>query len=92
MAYLVPLMKDVQNSALDAAVSAVALAAFSNMHVSLKTMTKARVEYSTALSKTNHALRDPVLCKTDDVLAAVIMLGMFEVSLPLGPGEIRLWD
>ncbi|KAM0482560.1 hypothetical protein ACHAPX_003079 [Trichoderma viride] len=81
MAYLVPLMEDPQNRALDAAVTAVALAAFSNIHASPRTMLKAHVEYSAALSATNQALRDPGICKRDDVLAAVIMLGIFEVSL-----------
>jgi hypothetical protein len=81
MAYLVPLMKDVQNRALDAAVTAVALAAISNIHASPKTMIKAHVEYSTALITTNQALRDSAICKRDDVLAAVVMLGIFEVSL-----------
>lgn len=80
MAYLLPLMKDAQNHALDAAVTAVALAALSNIHASPRTMLKAHVEYSAALSATNQALRDPEICKRDDVLAAVVMLGIFEVS------------
>ena len=85
MAYLVPLISDVQNHALNAAVSAVALAALSNIHASPRTMVKAHVEYYTALCATNHALRDSEMCKRDDILAAVVMLGIFEVSSMLSP-------
>lgn len=80
MSYLLPLMEDSQNSAVNAAVNAVALAALSNIRLSPNTMLKAQKEYTTALSKTNLALKDPVLCKTDGILAAVVMLGIFEVS------------
>jgi hypothetical protein len=81
MVYLVPLLESHPDHTLNAAVSAVALAAFSNLHASPKTMMKAHAEYATALRETNHSLRDPQLCKTDAVLATVIMLGMFEVSV-----------
>ncbi|KAL7937850.1 hypothetical protein V8C35DRAFT_134583 [Trichoderma chlorosporum] len=79
MSYLLPLMKNSQNSAVNAAVNAVALAALSNIRLSPKTMLKAQQEYTTALSKTNLALKDPDMCMTDDILAAVVMLGIFEV-------------
>lgn len=82
MTYLLPLMEGSQNSAANAAVSAVALASFSNIRLSPQTMRKAQQEYTTALSLTNLALQDPVMCKTDDTLAAVVMLGIFEVSAP----------
>jgi hypothetical protein len=79
MSYLLPLIDGSQNAAVNAAVNAVALAALSNIRMSPKAMLQAQQEYTTALSKTNVALRDPVLCKTDDILAAVVMLGIFEV-------------
>jgi hypothetical protein len=82
MSYLLPLMEGSRNSAANAAVSAVALAALSNVRLSPKTMRKAQKEYTTALSLTNLALQDPIMCRTDDTLAAVVMLGTFEVSLP----------
>lgn len=82
MSYLLPLMKGSQNSAINAAVNAVALAALSNIRLSPKTMLRAQHEYTTALSETNLALKDPSMCKRDDVLAAVVMLGIFEVSWP----------
>lgn len=82
MSYLLPLMEGSRNSAANAAVSAVALATLSNIRHSPKTMRKAQQEYATALSKTNQALQDPFMRKTDDTLAAVVMLGIFEVSWP----------
>lgn len=80
MSYLLPLIDGSRNSAVNAAVNAVALAALSNIRMSPKAMLQAQQEYTTALSKTNMALRDPVMCKRDDILAAVVMLGIFEVS------------
>lgn len=82
MSYLLPLMEGSQNSAVNVAVNAVALAALSNIRLSPKTMLRAQHEYTTALSKTNLALKDPSMCKRDDILAAVVMLGLFEVSWP----------
>lgn len=84
MSYLLPLMKDSRNSpVLTTALAAVGLAALSNIRLSPRMMLQARKEYTTALSQTNHALRDHVLSKRDDTLAAVVLLGMFEVSLEL---------
>lgn len=88
MSYLLPLMERSRNSAVNAAVSAVALAALANIRLSPKTMLKAQQEYTTALSKTNLALKDPSMCKTDDILAAVVMLGMFEVSCAQHPNAL----
>lgn len=82
MSYLLPLMKDTRNSpVLSTALAAVGLAALSNIRLSPRMMLQARKEYTTALSQTNHALRDTVLSKRDDTLAAVVLLGMFEVSV-----------
>lgn len=84
MSYLLPLMKDTRNSlVLTTALAAVGLAALSNIRLSPRMMLQARKEYTTALSQTNYALRDPVLSKRDDTLAAVVLLGMFEVSVEL---------
>ncbi|KAF3072612.1 hypothetical protein CFAM422_005318 [Trichoderma lentiforme] len=91
MSYLLPLMEDSQNSAVNAAVNAVALAALSNIRLSPNTMLKAQKEYTTALSKTNSALKDPVLCKTDGILAAVVMLGIFEVMTCTDGSFIDRW-
>ncbi|KAK1238153.1 hypothetical protein MKX08_002732 [Trichoderma sp. CBMAI-0020] len=91
MSYLLPLMEGSRNSAADAAVSAVALAALSNIRSSPKTMKKAQQEYTTALSKTNLALQDALMCKTDDTLAAVVMLGTFEIMTCTDGSFIDRW-
>src|SRR5687767_12411018 len=62
MSYLVPIVQDGRDQALEAAFNAVALAAFANIHSSPATTLKAHAEYAAALSETNRALRDPVLC------------------------------
>lgn len=82
MSYLIPLVTDSRNSAVNAALNAVGLAALSNIRLAPQMMLKARREYTTALSQTNHALKDAVLSKRDDTLAAVVLLGMFEVNNP----------
>ncbi|KAJ5219323.1 uncharacterized protein N7498_001422 [Penicillium cinerascens] len=79
MPYLVPLINDPRNSAVNAALNAVGLAALSNIRLAPQMMLKARREYTTALSQTNHALKDSVMSTRDDILAAVVLLGMFEV-------------
>ncbi|PTB34956.1 hypothetical protein M441DRAFT_32368 [Trichoderma asperellum CBS 433.97] len=91
MSYLLPLIERSRNSAVNAAVSAVALAALANIRLSPKTMLKAQQEYTTALSKTNLALKDPSMCKTDGILAAVVMLGMFEVMTCTDGSFIDRW-
>ena len=50
---------------------------------------KAFAEYSRALRALQVALRDPARCRSDGVLAAVLLLGMFEVSffVPLFASE-----
>ena len=83
MDYLIPLMKvEPPNSHLQFAFNACALASLGN-RVSANGINfrdRAYVEYTRALSATNTALRDPEASKTDAVLAAVLLLGMFEVD------------
>jgi hypothetical protein len=80
MSYLLPLIKDQRNSAVNTALNAVGLAALSNIRMSHQMMIKARRAYTMALSQTNQALRDPIKSKQDEILAAVVLLGTFEVS------------
>jgi hypothetical protein len=68
MSHLVLLMDVSRNSAANAAVSA---AAFD----SPKTVRKTQQEYATALFKINIALQYPSICETDDLLAAMAILG-----------------
>ncbi|KAJ5493549.1 hypothetical protein N7463_009636 [Penicillium fimorum] len=92
MSYLLPLVKDTRNSpVLTTALAAVGLAALSNIRLSPRMMLQARKEYTTALSQTNYALRDPVLSKRDDTLAAVVLLGMFEVMTCSDDSFIDRW-
>lgn len=79
MSYLVPLIEDSRNMTANAALDAVALAGLSNVRLSTQTMLRAQREYITVLSQINRALKDPILCKTDDTLAAVVLLGIYEV-------------
>jgi hypothetical protein len=79
MKYLVPLIEDPRNTAVNTALGAVALAALSNVQLSPRTMLRAQREYTAVLSQTNRALKDPIICKTDDTLAAVVLLGIYEV-------------
>ncbi|KAI1121820.1 hypothetical protein F5Y10DRAFT_255475 [Nemania abortiva] len=91
MAYLLPLIEDPQNMAVNTALDAVALAAFSNIRLSPRTMLRAQREYTAVLSRTNRALRDPILCKTDDTLAAVVLLGIYEVIACTDNSYIDRW-
>jgi len=67
------------------ALSAASLAAFGNRPScrqsapSQSLSAKASLLYAKALESTNKALRDPLLVKKDETLAAVLMLGFFEV-------------
>jgi hypothetical protein len=76
---LVALAEASPDSALPAAITAVGLAALSNIHQCPQVMLEARQHCTTALSLTSSALNDPAGFKRNDVLAAVVMLGMFEV-------------
>lgn len=85
MEYIIPLYSSCKpNSHLHYALSAASLAAFGNRpncrQNSPKSISaKASSLYAKALEHTNMALRNPLLVKEDETLAAVLMLGFFEV-------------
>jgi len=90
MDYLIPLMRQAEESKghqqLQHAFNACALASLGNKSKGLPVGSggldlnkEAFREYTKALATTNEALRDPIKCKHDTVLAAVLLLGMFEV-------------
>lgn len=83
MSYLLPLINDPYNVAVISALNAVGLAALSNIRSSPQMMLKARREYTKALSETNKGLADIATSDRDDILAAVVLLGMYEVSSPV---------
>jgi hypothetical protein len=62
-------------------ISAVGLALMSNIHRAPEIMAVARKKYATAVKMTNTALQCEQESKADSTLMAVILLGMFEVSI-----------
>ncbi|KLU84583.1 hypothetical protein MAPG_03623 [Magnaporthiopsis poae ATCC 64411] len=81
MDYLVPMMKDEpSDSHLTHAFNACALASLGNKVTAngINFGERALGEYTKALAKTHVSLRDPEASKTDSVLAAVLLLGLFE--------------
>ncbi|KFY44128.1 hypothetical protein V494_01614 [Pseudogymnoascus sp. VKM F-4513 (FW-928)] len=80
--YIIPLANASQsNKHLSLAFSAASLAAFGNRPSGKALLTKAQEQYSKAIRHVNYALRDPVLQKTDETLASVMLLGMYETIL-----------
>lgn len=83
MDYLLPLMKDEKsNGHLQHAFNACSLAHLGNRVKSNgeDIPNRALSEYTKALSSTHRALKDPEASKTDATLAAVLLLGLYEVS------------
>lgn len=83
MDYLLPLMKDEKaNGHLQYAFNACSLAHLGNRVKSNgeNIPNQALSEYTKALASTHKALKDPELSKTDGTLAAVLLLGLYEVS------------
>lgn len=83
MDYLVPLMRsEPSNSHLQHAFQACSLAHLGNRvrSTSEDIPNKALTEYTKALSATHMALKDPNMSQTDGTLAAVLLLGLYEVS------------
>jgi hypothetical protein len=79
--FLIPLLKKEQpKSPLSLAFSAVGLACLGNRRNSKALLTTADSIYMRALNKINVALRDPVLVLEDSLLAAVLLLSLFEVQ------------
>ncbi|KAB5582951.1 hypothetical protein GE09DRAFT_1077063 [Coniochaeta sp. 2T2.1] len=88
---LVSLMERWPDSALQSAVTAVGLAALANMGQSRQVMAEAKQEYTSAICMIGNALNDSLECKRDDVLAAVVLLSMFEVMTCTDASSIRRW-
>lgn len=87
LGYMIPLANaDPSNKHLSLAFSAVKLAALGNKPNAKSLLWKAEEQYSRAIRHVNQALRDPVDQKTDQTLAAVLLLGLFEVSSGAGYG------
>lgn len=77
---LIPMIKTEEPGGhLSIAFTAVGLAALGNRPHSKRLLPLAGAKYAQALNLTNAALRDPVKAKTDQTLASVLLLGLFEV-------------
>lgn len=79
LSYLRTICAVEDNPAVMAAMSALGLGSLSNLNADTTLMVNARKEYTVALAAANEALRDPASITADSTLAAVILLGMFEV-------------
>lgn len=80
--YLVPMIKsDSPNSTLGTCLKAVTLASLGNRPHAKPLLMPAVEQYNRALQQVNLALRDPLSQKTDQTLASVLLLGLFEVSV-----------
>jgi hypothetical protein len=78
--YILPLMKhEPSNSHLTTSFQAVSLASLGNRPNSKPVLVQAWRTYTKALSYVNKALANPAIQKSDSTLAAVMLLGLFEV-------------
>jgi hypothetical protein len=81
--YIVPLIKnEPPNSHLTASFEAVSLASLGNRPETKMLLGVAWQKYTRALSLVNRALAQPFVQKSDQTLAAVLLLGHFEVCSP----------
>lgn len=93
MNFLIPLMNQQEQQHLKHAFNACALASLAgrspggNNGVGGECSRKGFGEYTRALSSTQAALQDPARCKEDSVLAAVLLLGMFECMTATQPSS-----
>ncbi len=81
--YIIPLLNSegFEGSPFPVAFNAVALAALGNRPGSRQLLVPAVEQYNKAIREVNTALRDPFAQRTDQTLASVILLGLFEVCL-----------
>lgn len=69
-----------QSKTVSAAITALGMASLSNIRRDTSLMVNARRNYALALRRINEYLRDPVEVMADRTLAAVGLLGLFEVG------------
>lgn len=79
--FLLPLMKLQPSAILSDSLSAVALATFGNQPNARMLKPKAEQAYSKALRQITNAIGDPKQVAEDTTLAAVLLLGLFEVTI-----------
>ncbi|PWY89240.1 Zn(II)2Cys6 transcription factor [Aspergillus heteromorphus CBS 117.55] len=91
LSFLPSLLQAVSNPAITASVNAMGLATLANIQRNPRLMLAARREYSTALSETNAALCDQARATSDSTLAAVLLLGLFEIVTCDTPALMARW-
>jgi hypothetical protein len=79
--FILPLLKgEPAGTQLSASFAAVAFASFGNRPSARQLLGKTRHEYNKALTLVNKALINPATQKSDQTLASVLLLGLYEVS------------
>ncbi|PYI02697.1 putative Zn(II)2Cys6 transcription factor [Aspergillus sclerotiicarbonarius CBS 121057] len=85
LSFLRFLLQTSPSVAITASINAMGLASLANIHSSPRLMLAARQEYSVALSETSAVLADTRRATSDSTLAAILMLGLYEVVTCDGP-------
>lgn len=81
LGFLLPMMKAQPSAILSDSLSAVALATFGNQPNAKTLKPKAQQAYAKALRQLTNVVSDPKQAAQDTTLAAVLLLGLFEVRL-----------
>jgi hypothetical protein len=80
LSYVLPLLKgEPGGTQLSTSFTAVALASFGNRPGASRLLPRARLEYIKALSYVNKSLQNPVTQKSNQTLASILLLGLYEV-------------
>jgi Fungal specific transcription factor domain len=80
LSYVLPLLKgEPGGTQLSTSFTAVALASFGNRPGASHLLIRAREEYTKALNYVNKSLQNPATQKSDQTLASILLLGLYEV-------------
>ena len=80
LSFLLPLLKGESGvTQLSTSFTAVALASFGNRPGASRLLPRARLEYTKALSYVNKSLQNPSTQKSNQTLASILLLGLYEV-------------
>jgi hypothetical protein len=80
LSYILPLLKgEPGGTQLSTSFTAVALASFGNRPGASRLLQRARREYTRALNYVNKSLQNPATQKSNQTLASILLLGLYEV-------------
>jgi hypothetical protein len=80
LSYVLPLLKgETPGTQLPTSFTAVALASFAKTPGASRLLVRAGQEYSKALNLVNKSLQNPTMAKSDQTLASILLLGLYEV-------------